>query len=112
MIMIPFTHQVSLLEEERMVLVVAHLPSTERASDVDMEVIQVEGQNEAASQWFLELRVAPPAASRSSISAGSVSAEPQRTILRVQLPAAVDDTRVKAKFDRIKRQMTVKFALL
>ena len=93
-----------------MVLVVAHLPSTEKASDVDMEVIQVEGQE--ASQWFLELRFAPPAASSSRSCIGSASGEPQRAILRVQLPAPVDDTRVKAKFDRSKRQMTVKFALL
>ena len=98
----------SLLEERGVVRVVAHLPDASRASDIDMEVIQ--GQQ--GSPGLLELRVTRPSAAGVGAALGHEDVRGSHNLLRVQLPAAVDDARVKAKFDAKRRQLTVTFAVL
>ena len=96
-------------------MVRAHLPAATKAADVLIEVVRGDAGGGAdggggceTSRWFVELRVE---AAAQDVWAQGGSSNSSNSVLRAELPGAVDDSKATAKFDGKRRQLVVRFPL-
>ena len=88
------------------VVVEAHLPFTQKAADVDIEVRQ------EASSWYIQLHLLNSTQSDGKINPAGPTLCDEMQMLRACLPGPVDEGLAKAKFDKKRRHLTISFPRL